>query len=421
MWAVKNKNIGFVSTRIAGSDGVSLETKKWVSVLERNGLKCFFLAGKLDTNPENSLVVEQAHFKHPKIKEINDGCFGKKTRDPKITQKIYSIKDSLKDTIQDFISQFDIDLLIVENALTIPINIPLGMALTEFISENAFPTIAHHHDFFWERKRFLVNAAWELINMAFPPHLPSVRHVVINSSADNQLSLRTGISANIIPNIMDFDSPAPGFDEYNADIRQNLGIKEDEKLILQPTRVVKRKGIEHAIELVSRLEIPSKLVITHDTTDEGHAYERRIRTYSEIMGVEILFVSDIIGNHRGTTSDGRKIYTLWDVYPYADLITYPSTFEGFGNAFLEAIYFRKPIVVNNYTIYSTDIKPRGFKVVEFDDYITKEVVGQTQEILKDIDKCKNMVEHNYEIGRQYYSYQTLELKLKNLIFDCLNV
>ena len=149
MWAVKNKNIGFVSTRIAGSDGVSLETKKWASVLERNGLKCFFLAGKLDTNPKNSLVVEQAHFKHPEIKEINDGCFGKKTRDSKITQKIYSLKESLKDTIQDFISQFDIDLLIVENALTIPINIPLGMALTEFISENAFPTIAHHHDFFW--------------------------------------------------------------------------------------------------------------------------------------------------------------------------------------------------------------------------------------------------------------------------------
>ena len=30
---------------------------------------------------------------------------------------------------------------------------------------------------------------------------------VINSSGDNQLSLRTGISAYIVPNVMDFEKP----------------------------------------------------------------------------------------------------------------------------------------------------------------------------------------------------------------------
>ena len=38
--------------------------------------------------------------------------------------------------------------------------------------------------------------------------------------------------------------------------------------------------------------------------------------------------------------------------PHADLVTYPSTFEGFGNAFLEAIYYCRPIVVNTYSIYA---------------------------------------------------------------------
>ena len=46
------------------------------------------------------------------------------------------------------------------------------------------------------------------------------------------------------------------------------------------------------------------------------------------------FVSDIIGAQCGTTPDRRKIYSLRGVYPFADVVTYPSPLEGFGNAFL---------------------------------------------------------------------------------------
>jgi hypothetical protein len=65
--------------------------------------------------------------------------------------------------------------------------------------------------------------------------------VVISSSADNQLSLRTGISSTIIPNVMDFKHPPPPPDDYASDVREALAIEPDERLILQPTRVVKRK------------------------------------------------------------------------------------------------------------------------------------------------------------------------------------
>ena len=67
--------------------------------------------------------------------------------------------------------------------------------------------------------------------MAFPPHLPAIQHVVINSSADNQLSLRTGISATIIPNVMDFENPPPPIDDYAADVRDALEIEKGEWLI----------------------------------------------------------------------------------------------------------------------------------------------------------------------------------------------
>jgi hypothetical protein len=42
-------------------------------------------------------------------------------------------------------------------------HVPLGLALTETIVETQIPTIAHHHDFHWERIRFSVNAVSDYI------------------------------------------------------------------------------------------------------------------------------------------------------------------------------------------------------------------------------------------------------------------
>lgn len=410
-------HVGFISTRFAGTDGVSLETAKWADVFQKEGFSCFYFGGELDRPPECSYLVEAAHFTHPDIKDIYNNCFGIHKRDRRITQKIHTVKEGLKDELYAFIEKFGIDLLVPENSLTIPLNIPLGLAITEVISETGIPTIAHHHDFFWERQQFLTNSVWEYLNMAFPPHLPSIQHVTINSSGDNQLSLRTGISATIIPNVMDFENPPPPVDDYASDVRKALGVEDDELLILQPTRVVKRKGIEHAIELVHRLGKKAKLVISHASGDEGYDYEQRVKEYSRLLNVNTVFVSDIINERRGRTRTGKKIYTLNDIYPHADLVTYPSTFEGFGNAFLEAVYFKKPIVVNKYSIYIFDIEPKGFLTVEIDGFVSEDTVRMARTVLENPEFCKKMVDTNYEIAKRCFSYSVLRQKLRNLIYD----
>ena len=418
-YCAREHNVGFVSTRFAGTDGVSLETEKWARVFEKEGLANFYFGGELDRDPKRSYLADTAHFQHPDIRAINQNCFGSTQRDRSVTRQIQKIKRELKDHLYRFIDQSKIDLLVAENCLTIPMNIPLGIALTEVISETGISTIAHHHDFFWERQQFMVNAIYEYLNMAFPPHLPSISHVSINSSGDNQLSLRTGISGTVIPNVMDFENPPPPVDDYAQDVREALGLKNYELLILQPTRVVKRKGIEHAIEFVHRLGAKAKLVISHASGDEGYDYEKRVWEYSQLMGVDTLFVSDIINDKRGRTADGRKIYTLDDIYPHADMVTYPSNFEGFGNAFLEALYYRKPILVNNYSIYATDIRPKGFSVVEIDGYVTRTAVKLAKKILRDEDFRNKMVDHNYAVALKHFSYKVLRRKLKALIADRL--
>jgi mannosylglucosylglycerate synthase len=316
------------------------------------------------------------------------------------------------------VRSFEIELLIIENASTIPLNLPLGLAITEFIAETGFPTIAHHHDFHWERQRFAVNCVGDYIATAFPPVLPSIRHVVINTVQAQQLASRHGVYSRVIPNVMDFDTAPPAPDAYCATARQDLGVQDGEYLVLQPTRIIQRKGIEHAIELVRRLGVKARLVISHAAGDEGTAYEKRVHEFAELLGVPISFEAAQVGDTRALTPDGRKIYTLGDVYPQADLVTYPSTIEGFGNAFLEAVYYRRPLVVNNYSIYEVDIKPKGFRVVEFDGFISDSTLSDVRRVLLDRDLAAAWAEENYALAKRYFSYTMLELRLHALLADC---
>ncbi len=437
------RRIGFISTRFAGTDGVSLETSKWAAVLERLGHECFYFCGQCDRPAEKSYVVPEAFYRHPEIDAINQVAYqgtwgklheGRKThpeieelhkdffsvyiRPAQVTKRIQELRFHIKEELYKFAHKFKLELLIVENALTIPLNLPLGLAITEFVAETGYPVIAHHHDFQWERQRFMNNSVHDYIAAAFPPDLPSVRHVVINSLQAHQLAWRKGVNSMVIPNVMDFDSPPPPSDDYTSTVRADLGAAPDQYLFLQPTRIIQRKGIEHAIELTRRLGMPAELVISHAAGDEGTDYEKRVREFAALLDVVIRFESDIIGETRGVTPDGRKIYSLGDVYQKSDLVTYPSTLEGFGNAFLEAIYFKRPLLVNNYSIYEADIKPKGFKVIEFDGFISNATLEETRYVLKHPEESAEHAEHNYELARRYYSFTMLQNHLELLLADC---
>ena len=112
-----------------------------------------------------------------------------------------------------------------------------------------------------------------------------------------------------------------------------------------------------------------------------------------------------------------KIYSLDDVYPHCDFVTYPSTYEGFGNAFLETVFFKKPLLVNRYSIFQADIEPCGFEAVIMDTYITDQDIKKVERILEDPEFRNNMVEKNFELGRKFFSYDILVTKLKTILLN----
>ncbi|MES2209697.1 MAG: glycosyltransferase family 4 protein [Chloroflexota bacterium] len=437
------RRIGFISTRFAGTDGVSLETAKWASTLERIGHTCYYFAGVCDRPPERSRVVPEAFYRHPDIEAINRRAYvgewdangheddttpGPKnvpgvsvsihTRPPAVSLRIHELRETLKAELRAFVAQFELELLIIENASAIPLNLPLGLALAEFVAETGMPVIAHHHDFHWERQRFLMNCVPDILAAAFPPIHPSIRHVVINSIQASQLASRHGVTARVIPNVMEFEDPPgpPAVDP--AIIRANLGVATGELLLLQPTRVIQRKGIEHAIEFTRRLGRPARLVISHASGDEGPGYETRVREFADLLGVDVRFESEVVADKPGHTPDGRRIFTLADVYPAADFVTYPSAFEGFGNAFLEAVYHRRPILVNNYSTYEVDIRPRGFRAVWFDGFISDATMALARRLLDDPPLAAAWADRNYELGARHFSFTILRRHLEDLLADC---
>jgi len=409
--------IGFIATRLSGTDGVSLEVAKWVRVLLRLGHETFYCAGELGGYAAGGTLVPKMHFLNEDIQRINGRAFGLNAdKEPHpLLEEIGLLASELRDPILHFIRANRLDLIVIQNALAIPMNLPLGICLTDLIAETGIPTIAHHHDFYWERERYQTNAFLDFLDTYFPPDLPAIRHLTINTIAQNRLKQRRKIDSLVIPNVFDFATPPPVLDDYGRGFRQAVGLDSATPLIIQPTRVIQRKGIELAVELVSRLGLgKQRLFITHSAGDEGLAYWHWVEREARMMGISLELIDTLMGDER-KQANGEKTYSLADAYLNADLITYPSIYEGFGNALIEAVYYKRAVVVNHYPVYNSDIRPLGFQFIELDGFVDDRATEQSIQIIRSPKAADEMVEGNFAIACEHFSLETLEDKLKKVL------
>jgi len=423
-------NIGFISVRLGGLDGVSLETDKWVQVLKRRGHKCFFCTGEILDKPGYSFVTERSYPELKKAKIIPRMRL-KYKENIRIRRLKYSDKEDLltklvenevkaiKKDIIKWIEKKKIDLLIVENASCNPLHISLGIAIARIIRGEEIPAILHHHDFAWERRGIgKENRIYEnYIKYYFPFDHRKVKHVVINKVAKVELKKRYKIKSIVIPNVFNYKERFKVKDNFNKNFRKDFDLEEKDIIALAPVRVVPRKDLKTAIKIVAeldkRLDQHVVLVITGFTTDVGKPHETSLRRSAEKLNCDVRFIGDRIKARRYKT-DGKRYYSLWDVYPYADLIVYPSIWEGWGNAFGEALAFKKLIVVRRYLIYRTDIEPLGFKTISFNKY-GKNVINRIIHHLNHSEEIKQMAENNFEIAKRKLNYDLLDRKLRRTI------
>jgi glycosyltransferase involved in cell wall biosynthesis len=410
--------IGIAATRLAGVDGVTFETVKWEVVLEQLGHEMRLVAGDVDALRPNTRLIPPMHFTHPPVLEVAAAAFDPSADRAELRRKIRRLADQLLPPLRDWVERNRLDALIVENAWAIPMHLPLGVALRDLAAETGLPTIGHHHDYWWERERFATSAVPEVLTAAFPPDLPNVRHVSINSPAAAQLLTRRGLSSTVVPNVFDFDQPRPRAARraaVRAQLRTELGMRDDALLVVQPTRVVPRKGIELAIELVGRLGDPEAvLLITSPAGDEGTDYLVTLERLADRWNVRLRYAADRFAPDH----EGKRInpaHSLSDAYLAADLITYPSLYEGFGNALVEALFYGSPVVVNRYSVYDADIRPLGLRMIEIDGAVTDATVAEVRTVLADPERRDRDASHNFRVGREHLGYDVLRRALPELL------
>ena len=420
--------IGIIIGRIGGVDGVALEAEKWIHVLRRMGHEIFILSGQYQNwrfDPEhNTLVVEMSFFSPESYWGQKKAFFHPDANIDELMEHIHLYSKIISDKIIQWAREKNLDVVISENASALPAHLEMGLAIKLALEQLGTPSITHDHDFAWERgDRYLsphekIN---KLIEETFPLRLPNSFHAVINLNAQKVLKEKYNRDSVVVPNVMDFDMEFGVLNETNKNLRRDLGVGEENKLLFQITRIVRRKGIEVAIDLVHRLNDKNiKLVITGDYKDDAGSiyYQELIQQIHDLkVSDQVLFASHLIHN-KGLVGNGtERNYSLSDAYANATACTYFSTYEGFGNAFVEAVLAKKPIFVNNYKpVYWPDIGSKGFKTVMLEDNeLTDEKVEEMREVIYNEQLNREISEYNFQLGKKYFSYDVLEDKLNKLL------
>ncbi|MED4602840.1 glycosyltransferase family 4 protein [Paenibacillus validus] len=445
-------NIALCHFRVGETDGVSLEMEKWKKVLEELGHRVYLLAGSL--GEEEGIVLEELHYQHPVNNKFVANAYDRLSDYPDaeaFREDVLAFAARIEEALCRAIDEYKLDMLVPNNIWSLGWGLPAGIAFAEVARKRNIACIAHNHDFHWERTRYsnptdACISDW--LEQYFPPKLPNVKQVVINKIAQEELLKRTGQPSTVVPNVFDFTAPAWTLDDYNGDFRKVIGVKDNDILFLQATRIAERKAIELAIDLAAEVGKPDNMKLLKESPlydgrmlgDDGEivlvlaglqeasaAYVEGLNRRAERQKVKLLYINEWIEATR-VTRNGKKLYSLWDAYVHADFITYPSVLEGWGNQFLEGLYAKKPMAVYEYPVYGTDIKPCGFHIVSLGSEHTVDEEGlvhveskvmeaagrEVLRYLQDGEFRSARMEHNFRLGEERYSYDALKQILAGL-------
>lgn len=338
-----------VSFRLGLSDGVSIVAATWQQVLRDHGWETYSVAGDGPVDHVvDSLAIDAA---------------------PELAQ------DRLEAELRRVLARADV--VLVENLLSIPMNLTASRALAAVLAGR--PAVLHHHDPPWQRERFA--HVTEL-----PPNDPLWHHVTINRMTQRQFHER-GFDAITIYNGFD-PHPPPGDRERT---RAALGLAPETILGVHPVRAIARKNIPKAIEIAERL---GAVYWLPNPAEEG--YDDELERVLDRADCPVL-----------RTPVERTGLSMSDLYAASDLVLFPSLWEGFGNPPIEAAIHRRPAVVGHYPV-AAELRELGFHWFDPDDMDT---------IAKALKRPRtDILERNRRIASEHLSVERMGDEVKRL-FD----
>ena len=349
-----------LSFRLGGTDGVSVVAGTWVEALRSMGFSVVTVAGE---GPVDRLVPDLAIGRWPDGREGVDGP-GAATEDD-----VARLADAVGGAVADA------DLVVVENLGTIPMNLPAARAVAR--ARAGRPTLWHHHDPAWQRERYA--DVDEL-----PQDDPAWRHVTINDLTRDQLAAR-GLRATTVRNGFDVDVDLGDRD----DARARVGFDPDELVVVHPVRAIARKDVPTAVRLAEQLGATYWLT--------GPAEEGYRSTLDEVLHD---------ARQRGVVIRHQPGGPLAQLYAAADVVAFPSTWEGFGNPPVEAAIHRRPAAVGPYPV-ARELRALGFRWFDPTD------PAPLQAWLARPDP--ELLDHNAAVAREHLSLDVMARHLRAVL------
>jgi glycosyltransferase involved in cell wall biosynthesis len=269
----------------------------------------------------------------------------------------------------------DVDLVVVENLLTIPLNLPAARITAAALAGK--PAILHHHDPPWQREQ------WAHVT-ELPPRDPAWRHVTINQLTQQQMTDR-GYKATCIYN----GFPTATGHADRAGVRARLGIIDDTLLLAHPVRAIARKDIPAAVRLAEELGGTYWL---WGLAEDGYDDE-----LARILGAATCPIV------RGTSDESAA-----DLYGAADAVLFPSIWEGFGNPPVEAAIHRVPAAVAMYPV-AQELRDLGLRWYPADN------AEPIRRALAAPDHA--MLEHNRRVAVEHLSLDAMQDAIAALLAD----
>ncbi len=429
-----------VHYRVGRTDGVSLEIAKRKRMLENAGYSVFLVGG--DRSLGADLIIPELEFDSPEIRCIKENAFAYFKRSDlssdELMAEIERISDAIKSQFMEFQKEEHIDCLFVHNIFSHGRHIAAASAFAHIAEELNIPVVATHHDFYWERpdySKVTSHAVYDYLQTFVPARLLNIDHICINSQAAVMLEKRFGVKPHVLGDIFDFGQKPWDIYNFNSDLISRLDLREDDLVVLHATRLVRRKAVELAVQFVQRLSYyRDKLVgqrlyndklLTADSRivlvlsgyaeDSSREYEVELQKFIAESGIEFRYADDLVEAER--TFAPVKRYALSDFYAIADMVTYTSLQEGWGNQFIEAMFARRPIVLFEYPVFISDIKAEGYNYISLGNqiagaypnglvYVDRDVIdkasGQTVSMLTS-DSTAQLLKQNFNIGKENHS------------------
>lgn len=291
-----------VSFRLGGDDGVSVEARKWAWALGELGFETRRVAGAIEGEPQPDDVVLPG-------------------------LAIDAADASAIDPLELSRALDGADLVIIDNLCSLPLNAAAARAVARAAGEHTGRICFRHHDLPWQR-RHLTHLERE-----FPPRTPGALHATINLRSRRELHARGYADAVTVHNYFDLDPP-PG---DRAATRKQFGFVDDDFVLFQPARAIERKNVPGALRFAQQLH----------TVSPGLALRLWISGPAEDGYAPVL--ERIIERAQIPITLGRAA-TAGDAYAAADLVVFPSTWEGFGNPIIESIAYHRACVAYPYPV-----------------------------------------------------------------------